>query len=47
MRENTATVVRREDYAAPAFWIRSVDLTFDLDPVKTIVGSKMHVQRNA
>ena len=47
MRENTATVVRREDYAAPAFWIRSVDLTFDLDPVRTIVGSKMRVQRNA
>jgi hypothetical protein len=41
MREGTATVIRREDYAAPAFWIRSVDLTFDLDPAKTIVISKL------
>ena len=38
MREGTATVVRREDYAAPAYWIRSVELSFDLDPAKTIVA---------
>ena len=25
MRENTATIVRREDYAPPAYWIRQVD----------------------
>ena len=24
-----AMAVRREDYAAPAYWIDSVDLTFD------------------
>jgi aminopeptidase N len=47
MRDNTATLVKREDYAAPAYWIRSVELTFDLDPAKTIVASKMQVQRNA
>ena len=48
MREgSTAIQVRREDYAAPAFWIRSVDLTFDLDAAKTIVASKMRVERNA
>jgi aminopeptidase N len=32
MREGTAPLIRREDYAAPPFWIRKVDLTFDLDP---------------
>ena len=47
MREGPATVVRREDYAAPAYWIRSVELSFDLDPAKTIVGSRMRIERNA
>ncbi|OYU42159.1 MAG: hypothetical protein CFE44_25585, partial [Burkholderiales bacterium PBB4] len=46
MREGLAAVIRREDYAAPAFWIRSVDLTFDLDPAKTIVASKLAIERN-
>ena len=46
MREGPATTIRREDYTAPAFWIRSVELTFDLDPAKTIVSSKMVVLRN-
>jgi aminopeptidase N len=47
MREGTAPLIRREDYAAPAFWIRKADLTFDLDGAKTIVGSKLAVERNA
>ncbi len=46
MREGPATVVKRADYAAPAYWIRSVELTFDLDPAKTIVGSRMRIERN-
>jgi len=40
-------VIRREDYTAPAYWIRSAELTFDLDPAKTIVGSKLAIERNA
>jgi aminopeptidase N len=47
MREGPATVVKREDYAAPAYWIRSVELSFDLDPAKTIVGNRMTIERNA
>ena len=31
------TVIKREDYAAPAFWIETVTLSFDLDPTKTRV----------
>ena len=46
MREGTAPLVRREDYAAPPFWIRKVDLTFDLDPAKTLVINRMQVERN-
>ncbi|MFO1272151.1 MAG: aminopeptidase N [Rubrivivax sp.] len=47
MREGPAPVIRRQDYAPPAFWIRQVELTFDLDPAKTIVASKLHIERNA
>ncbi|QHE88988.1 aminopeptidase N [Hydrogenophaga sp. BPS33] len=46
MREGPTTVVRREDYAAPAFWIDTVDLSFDLDPAKTRVLNKMRLRRN-
>ncbi|HEY4958100.1 MAG TPA: aminopeptidase N, partial [Caldimonas sp.] len=38
--------VRREDYAAPPFWIRKVDLAFDLDPAKTMVINRMQIERN-
>lgn len=47
MREGNANLIRREDYLAPAYWIRTVDLTFDLDPAKTLVTSKMAIERNA
>jgi len=47
MREGTAPLIRREDYAAPPFWIRKVDLTFELDPSKTLVINRMQVERNA
>ncbi|MBS0448374.1 MAG: aminopeptidase N [Proteobacteria bacterium] len=46
MREGTPTAVRREDYAAPAYWIRAIDLTFDLDPARTMVISRMRIERN-
>ena len=37
---------RREDYAAPAWWIDTVDLSFDLDPTKTRVLNRMRIRRN-
>ncbi|MEO8297552.1 MAG: aminopeptidase N [Burkholderiales bacterium] len=47
MREgNTPVVVKRDDYTAPSHWIRSVDLTFELDPVKTLVINRMQVEPN-
>ena len=36
MREGSSPMIHRADYTAPAYWIRSVDLAFDLDPAKTI-----------
>src|ERR1700748_1202878 len=46
MREGSPQLIRREDYTAPAYWVRTVDLTFDLDPAKTIVASKLAIERN-
>jgi len=46
MREGSPALIRREDYTAPAYWVRTVDLTFDLDPAKTIVASRLAIERN-
>jgi len=46
MREGQGTIVYRADYRPPAYWIDAVDLTFDLDPLKTRVLSRMKVRRN-
>ncbi len=46
MREGPALVIHRADYAPPAYWIRAVDLSFDLDPAKTIVASRLQIERN-
>ena len=46
-REGQApTVIRRSDYSAPAFWIDTVDLRFDLDPAQTRVHNTMTLRRN-
>ena len=44
--EGQTKAIRRVDYTAPAYWIDTVDLTFDLDPTKTRVLNKMRVRRN-
>ena len=44
--EDTAKVIHRADYTAPAFHIDTVELTFDLDPAKTRVLNKMTLRRN-
>ncbi len=46
LREGQATAIQRADYQAPAWWIETVDLTFDLDPAKTRVLNKMRIRRN-
>ena len=46
MREGQATAIHRQDYAPPAYWIDTVELTFDLDPAKTRVLNKMRLRRN-
>ena len=46
LRDAQTNVVRRDAYTPPAWWIDSVDLTFDLDPAKTRVLNRMQVRRN-
>ncbi len=46
MDEGTDKLIRRDAYRAPAYWIRSVELGFDLDPAKTLVTSRMRIERN-
>jgi len=41
-----AALIHRADYLAPAYWIDTVDLCFDLDPFKTRVLNKMTLRRN-
>ncbi|MGA8390983.1 MAG: M1 family aminopeptidase, partial [Burkholderiaceae bacterium] len=45
--QGPAVAIRREDYSPPAYWIDTVELTFDLDPAKTRVLNKMTLRRNA
>jgi aminopeptidase N len=44
--QGPTTAIHRADYTAPAFWIDTVDLSFDLDPAKTRVLNKMSLRRN-
>ena len=46
MREGSSPLIRREDYVAPAYWISQVDLSFDLDPARTMVINRMQLRRN-
>ncbi len=46
LREGQAIAIHRADYVAPAYWIDTVDLSFDLDPAKTRVLNKMTLRRN-
>jgi len=46
MRDANTTLVKRDAYTAPAFFIRNAELVFDLEPAKTIVSSKLTIERN-
>jgi len=46
MRNEKVVTVRREDYRPPAFLVDRIELTFDLDPVATMVEARLDVRRN-
>ena len=45
--QGPSVAIQRADYTAPAYWVDTVDLCFDLDPIKTRVLNKMTLRRNA
>ncbi|MGA1731792.1 MAG: M1 family aminopeptidase, partial [Burkholderiaceae bacterium] len=40
------TLIHRQDYQPPAYWVDHVHLTFDLDPARTRVLNRMTLRRN-
>ena len=44
--QSPGSAILRADYQPPAFWVDSVDLSFDLDPQKTRVLNRMKLRRN-
>lgn len=46
MKNNIHKSTFLKDYTPPAFFIKSADLQFILDPKKTIVNAKLHITRN-
>jgi aminopeptidase N len=46
MAQPNPTAVLLADYAPPAFLVDSIDLTFRLDPARTVVRSRLAVRRN-
>ncbi len=46
MRTNQKFTVYRRDYSAPIFHVESVEMGIDLDPVETVVATRMQLVRN-
>ena len=38
--------IHRKDYNAPAYWVNTVEMGFDLDPAATCVATRITLQRN-
>jgi len=47
MSNNTPATISRHDYAAPAYWVNTVEMSFDLDPAATRVATRITMQRNS
>ena len=46
MRTDNSHIIYRERYAPPAFWVETVQMGFDLDPVETRVATRITLSRN-
>ncbi len=46
LSENLSQLIKRQDYEPSAYLVEHIDLTFDLDPIKTRVLNKMKMRRN-
>ncbi len=43
---SSSPTIYRKDYTAPGYLVDSVELTFDLDPARTLVASRLTMRRN-
>jgi aminopeptidase N len=46
MRTDTSQTIYRNDYTPPGYLVETVELSFDLDPARTIVASRLTMRRN-
>ena len=47
MRTDNSQIIYRDSYAPPSFWVDTVEMGFDLDPVETRVASRLTLRHNA
>ena len=47
MRTDTSPAIYRKDYTPPSYWVRTVQMGFDLDPSATRVATRITLERNA
>ncbi|MDP1638949.1 MAG: aminopeptidase N [Candidatus Nitrotoga sp.] len=45
--KNPPVTIHRKDYTAPAYWVNTVEIGFDLDPAATRVSTRITLQRNS
>ena len=45
--QNSPVTIYRKDYTAPAYWVNTVEMGFDLDPAATRVATRITLQRNS
>ncbi|WP_239186524.1 hypothetical protein [Candidatus Nitrotoga sp. HW29] len=42
--QNLPVTIHRKDYTAPAYWVNTVEIGFDLDPAATRVSTRITLQ---
>ena len=47
MTKNTHITIHRKDYTTPAYWVKTVEMGFDLDPAATLVSTRITLERNS
>ncbi|KXS31823.1 MAG: aminopeptidase N [Candidatus Gallionella acididurans] len=47
LTQQPPVTIHRKDYTAPAYWVNTVEMGFDLDPAATRVATRITLQRNS
>ena len=46
-KQKPHVTIHRKDYTAPAYWVDTVEMGFDLDPAATRVATRITLRRNS